>query len=336
VTAKPSSSNGSKAIQPIRAGNAVLYIQIAGRQLHEMAYVFESDGFRSPDMTILSEHITRPKVLGMAYQKQPQSIIWLVRSDGVLLGFTYVRDQNVLAWHRHIIGGIGDVSDGPVIVESVEVIPEPNGTFDEVYIIAKRYINGRTERYIEILSKVWESGDDQEDAFHVDCGATITSSPASATITGLWYVEGETLAVWADGTVHPDVTITNGKATLDTDYSIKTVGYNYFSDGETMPFNGGAQDGTAQGKLKIIKRVGFWLMDTLGLKYGKDADSLTSILSARWGDNFGEATPMFTGVTRERFEDSSNRVGQIYFRVDTPCPATVLSIMPQGTTEDDS
>ena len=41
----------------------------------------------------------------MAYQEEPNSIIWCVRADGQLLGFTYQREQQVTAWHRHIFGG---------------------------------------------------------------------------------------------------------------------------------------------------------------------------------------------------------------------------------------
>ncbi len=336
ITAKQSSTYGSKDAQPVKVGNAVLYIQKSGRKLRELAYVFESDGFRSPDMTLLSEHVTRPGIDYLTYQQEPQSIIWARRTDGVLLAFTYVRDQNVLAWSRNTLTGPGTAGGAIAQIESIEVIPSNDGTYDELYVIVKRYINGITERYIEVVSKVWESGDDQIDAFHVDCGATYVLSPAANTITGLHYLEGETLSVWADGTVHPDVTVTNGTVTLNSTYSVVTLGYGFNSDGELMPFDGGSRDGSSQGKKKKINRVGFWLMDTLGLKYGKDANSLTEILVRKWGANWGEATQVFTGVVRKPFESQTDRLGQIYFRADTTAPATVLAIMPQGTTEDDS
>jgi len=336
ITAKQSSTYGSKDIQPVKVGNAVLYVQKSGRKLRELAYVFESDGFRSPDMSLLAEHITRPQLNYLSYQQEPQSIIWCLRSDGVLLSFTYVRDQNVLAWGRHVLSGDGDASGGNSVIESIETIPSTDGTYDEVYAIVKRYVNGTTERYIEIISKVWESGDEQIDAFHVDCGATYVLSPAASGVTGLHYLEGETLAVWADGTVHPDVTVSNGKATLDSTYSVVTLGYGFNSDGELMPFDAGAKDGSSQGKKKKINRIGFWLMDTLGIKYGKDADNLTEILVREWGAKWGEATQLFTGVVRKSFESQTDRLGQVYFRADTTAPATVLAIMPQGTTEDDS
>lgn len=336
VTGKQSSTFGSEDIVARKVSSAILFAQRFGQKLRELAYVFESDGFRAPDMTVLSEHITRPKMTHLEYQRNPQPILWIVRSDGVLVGFTYERDQNVLGWHRHTIGGDGTSAGGHAEVEDAAVIPKDDGLSDEVYVVVKRYINGRTERYIEILTRTWQDGDEQEDAMHLDCGTTFTLSPASDTLDGLWYLEGETLGIWADGTVHPDVTVSNGKVTLDGNYSVVSTGYRYNSDGELMPYNSGARDGTAQGKRKRVERIGFWLFDTLSLQYGKDASSLTEILFRKWGDNWGEATPLFTGVVRERFEGDYDRLGQVYFRVSTGAPATVLAAMPQGDTEDDT
>lgn len=337
ISAKPSTRHGSADVAPVAAGKAVLFVQRAARKVREFAYVFESDGFKAPDMTLLSEHITRPSIYEIAYQEQPQAIMWGVRADGVLLGMTYERDQNVVAWHRHELGGQSD-SAGKLIpvVESICAVPTPDTTRDELYLVVQRYINGRTRRYIEYMSKLWETEDEQEDAFYVDCGWTVINGSPSSTVTGLWHLEGQTVGVYVDGTRHVDVTITNGKATLDRTGTVVSLGYYYPSDGQTMPVDGGAQDGSGQGKTKRIHRVGFWLVDTLGLKYGPDADNLTEIIVRQWGDAYGAATAMFTGVVRERFEADYDKLGQVYWRADGPFPANVLAVMPQFQVSDDS
>jgi hypothetical protein len=336
ISGKPSTRHGSDFVQPVNAGKAVLFVQRAGRKIRELAYVYEVDGFKAPDMTLLAEHITRPSVYELAYQEQPQAIMWGVRGDGVLLGFTYERDHNVTAWHRHELGGQSD-DDGLLIpvVESVAVVPDPDATRDELYMVVQRYINGGVKRYVEYMSKIWEVDDEQEDAFHVDCGWVTVNSPATATVTGLWHLEGETVGVYVDGTKHPDVTVTNGTVTLNRTGSIITLGYFYPSDGNTMPLEGGAE-GTAQGKIKRIHRIGFWLVDTLGFKFGPDADTLTEEIDRRWGDEMGAATPLFSGVIRDHFEGDYDRLGQVYWRADGPFPATVLAVMPQFQTADDS
>ncbi len=337
ISAKPSTRYGSADVAPVAAGKAILFVQRAARKVREFAYVFEVDGFKAPDMTLLSEHITRPSVIEVCYQEQPQAIMWGARSDGVLLGLTYERDQDVVAWHRHELGGQSNAAGDEIpVVESVAAVPTPDATRDELYMVVQRYVNGHERRYIEYMSKLWETEDEQEDAFYVDCGWTVINGSPSATVTGLWHLEGEAVGVYVDGSKHNNVTITNGTATLDRTGTIVSLGYFYESDGQTMPLDGGAQDGSSQGKVKRIHKVGFWLVDTLGLKYGPDSDNLTEILVRQWNDNFGEATPLFTGVVRERFEGDYDKLGQIYWRADGPFPANVLAVMPQFQVSDDS
>ncbi len=337
INGKPVSRHGSAAVAPVNAGKAVLFMQRAGRKLRELAYVYEVDGFKAPDMSVLSEHITRPSVDELAYQEQTQAIVWGVRSDGVLLGMTYERDQGVVGWHRHELGGQSDsAGDFVPVVESVAVVTDPSATRDELYMVVQRYVNGQSRRYIEYMSKVWEVEDEQEDAFHVDCGWTTINSPVTDTVTGLFHLEGEEVGVYVDGKKHRNLTVTNGKVTLDTTGTIITLGYYYNSDAQTLPLDGGTPDGSAQGKTKRIHKIGFWLVDTLGLKYGRDADNLTELLVRHWGATFGEATPLFTGVARERFEGDYDKLGQVYWRADGPFPATVLAVMPQFEASDDS
>jgi hypothetical protein len=290
----------------------------------------------TPDLAQLSEHITSPSITELAYQEQPQAIVWAVRSDGVLLGMTYDRDAGVVAWHRHELGG-SSTADGLTIplVTSMAVVVDPTETRDELYLIVNRYINGGTKQYIEYMSNIWAAGDVQEDAFYVDSGTTSLTA-STTTVTGLLNHEGETLAAYVDGTRQPNVVVTNGTATLTTAGTIKTLGYSYTSDGQTMPLDGGSQDGSAQSKTKKISRLGIWLLDTLGLKYGPDADTLTELIVRKWGDAYGTATPLFTGVVRERFEGDYDKLGQVYWRADGPFPANVLAVMPQFEVSDDS
>lgn len=338
ISSKRSTRHGSKDIEPVQAGKAVLFVKNDGKQLREFAYVFEKDGFLSPNMSILAEHIMYPSMVEQTYQENPQAIMWGARSDGVLLGFTYEREQNVIGWHRHELGGFSDAAgDFIPVVESVAVVPSPTGDRDELYMVVQRYVNGASRRYVELMTKLWENAsDEQEDAFHLDCGWTEVSSPADTTVTGLWHLNGETVTVYVDGKTHPDVVVTNGTATLQRAGSIVTLGYSYNSDGVTLPPEAGSQDGSSQGKIKFIPRIGFWLLDTLGLKYGKGFDSMTEILPRQWGDEMGAATPLFTGIFRGRFESDHDKLAQVYWRCDGPFPATVLAVMPQVQTSDDS
>jgi hypothetical protein len=96
---------GSSTVPPIIAGRAVLFNQRAKKKIRQMIFDLNVEGFVAPDLTILSENITGDGITNMAYQQEPDSIIWCVRADGILLGLTYQRDQQVVAWHQHPVGG---------------------------------------------------------------------------------------------------------------------------------------------------------------------------------------------------------------------------------------
>lgn len=183
ITAKRATSYGSNNVQPVAVGKSALFIQRSGRKLREMTYFFDVDGFRAADLTQLSEHVTRSGITQIAYQKEPQSIVWCVRTDGVLAAMTYERDLDALraGWSRVIIGGTSDAGGSDAIVESVAVIPNPEGTRQDIWIIVKRYINGGTKRYVEYLGKMFEDDDEQKDAYFLDSGITYD---APLTITG--------------------------------------------------------------------------------------------------------------------------------------------------------
>ena len=104
------SSFGAANVDAQPAGNAILFLQRAKRKIRELAYNYDTDGYVAPDLCILNETVTKSGINEMAYQQAPDSILWAVRDDGVLAGLTYQRTDNVVAWHRHILGGKSDTT----------------------------------------------------------------------------------------------------------------------------------------------------------------------------------------------------------------------------------
>ena len=104
------SNYGSAGVDALSIGNATIFLQRAKRKIRELAYNFDTDGYVAPDLTILADHISETGIVQMDYQQEPYSIVWAARTDGVLSGLTYNRLENVVAWHRHIIGGKSDTT----------------------------------------------------------------------------------------------------------------------------------------------------------------------------------------------------------------------------------
>jgi hypothetical protein len=140
VNPKAQSYNGCSARRPLVIDNSAVYVQAEGSVVRDLAYEFNSNGYRGNELSLFSAHLVDGyQINDWAYQKTPNSIIWMVRDDGKMLGLTYVKEQGVIAWHRHDMHG--------ATVESVASLPNNDGY--DVYVAVKRTIGGIDRRYVE-------------------------------------------------------------------------------------------------------------------------------------------------------------------------------------------
>lgn len=326
VKIEQQTSEGSRAVAPVRVGYSTLMVQRSGRKIKEVAYNLQQNGYVTNDLTVLSEHVTLGGVTQTAWHREPYVCMWSVRADGQLLGFTFNKEQDVLGWHRHILGGSG-------IVESVAVIPAPDRARDQLWLIVRRTINGSTKRYVEYLEREYQQGEAQADAFYVDCGLTYSGSPAT-TISGLGHLEGQTVQVLADGAAHPSRTVTSGQITLQRSASKVQIGLGYVSTIQTTRIDAGAGDGTAQGKTKRITKAVVRFYNTLGGFIGPDATTLDEIQFRKPSDPMDAPPPLFTGDKLVDWPGGYDFDGYAMVRQVQPLPMTLVALMPQVHTFD--
>ena len=139
ITIKRQSSFGSANVDALVAGNATLFLQRAKRKIRELSYNFDVDGYQAPDLTILNDAVTKSGINQMEFQQSPDNILWCVRDDGVFAGLTYLRAEEVVAWHRHKLGGTfgtGNSATGYGVVESVASIAGAINE-DELWVVVK-------------------------------------------------------------------------------------------------------------------------------------------------------------------------------------------------------
>lgn len=167
---------GSADVDAIGVGNAVLYIQRAQRKVRELLYYWQVGNFRSSNMSELSETITLPAITKLVNQKEIHPQVWALRSDGALLSMAYNRDDVTLqanaAWAYHILGGQSDSAATPPVVTSMAVIPSGDTTYDELWMVVKRYINGSSVTTIEYMTKPFDDVTPQYLSYHFDAGST--------------------------------------------------------------------------------------------------------------------------------------------------------------------
>lgn len=315
VLARRHTTVGGKNIQAVPVGNAVLFVAKDGKALHEFAYLYDDDAYKSPELTLLAEHMLRRYTIVDCDIQRTSSIIWCVRSDGTLIALTYKREEQVVGWHRHDIGGV---------VSSVTCVN--GGTRDIPYFIVHRTINGASVKYVEYLADEFNS-DDLADAHMVDCGV-IYDGAATSTIAGLDHLEGESVDVVADGIVISGKTVTSGEITLDYAASKVSVGLHYESNLQSLPVEQALQDGTSLGRVKSLSRVAVRLSDSYGLKAGPDESNLTEMV---FNENvvFGEAPAPFSGEKTVFIDGGYNTDKRVYLRRDIPLPVTVNALITE-------
>jgi hypothetical protein len=330
ILIKKQSNHGAANLDAIAAGNATLFLQRAKRKIRELAYNFDVDGYLAPDMTILSEHITEGGITQMAYQQEPNQIVWMTRDDGELIGLTYQREQQVTAWHRQIFGG--SFGSGNAVCESVAALPTDDAEY-QVWVIVKRTINSVTRRYVEYLNGFDFTETDNTTFNFLDSQLNYNGS-ATTTITGLDHLEGQTVSILADGSTHPDKTVSSGSITLDRSSTKVKVGLPFTSLLQTMRLDAGAANGTSQAKTKRIYDISLRLYESVGVEVGPDLQNMERIPFRSSADSMDTAIPVFTGDKEIEFRGNYETDGFIFVRQTQPLPLTVLSLYPNLVTND--
>lgn len=189
----PQSYKGAADLRSVIVGENALYAQRGSTKLRELRYTLDSDKYGGDELSVLSRHLFGPgrTIVDLDYAEEPHGILWIVRSDGALIGLTYLPEQQVIGWHRHETDGF---------FERVCVIPEDDR--DVPYFVVRRDINGTTYRFLERMAD--REFDDQLDGFFVDCGLSYdgrNTSDTTITITGASYDGGETVTLTASSAI---------------------------------------------------------------------------------------------------------------------------------------
>jgi len=318
---------GCAKIAPVDAGGSFLYVTRSRKTIAELV-LNQSGRFSSDDIGQVSEHIPKKGVHELAFQSDPDPVLWFPLDNGELGGFTYQPAQEVRGMHRHDIAGSFAGSNWG-IVESAVITPGQDGV-DDLWLIVKRTIGGNTKRYIEIMEAPFEYGA-LEDAFQVDCGLTYTGA-ATGTFSGLSHLNGQTVDVLASGKVYKGLTVSGGSVTLPGGATATKahVGLPFASEANTLELDVGAKDGSLIGRRKKVSKVilSVFETDTTGLR-------IQSMRRGAWENvkipsvvpSDGRAN-LYTGNIEVPIDDSWSGQGRVRVLHDHPTPCTIRALTP--------
>lgn len=312
ISVSPQSYVGASNVQPVIINNTLIYGAARGGHVREMAYSLQANGFVTGDLSLRAAHLFDGlEIVDMAYAKAPQPLVWMVSSNGRLLGLTYVPEEEVGAWHWHDTDGA---------FESCAVVAE--GTEDALYCVVSREVNGAKVRYIERMAS--RAFSDQADAFFVDSGLTYDGG-ATGTVTGLQHLEGKTVNVLADGAVHPQCVVRNGEITLDRPASRVHVGLPIVADFQTLPFSAQLDAALGQGRMKNINQAWLRVYRSSGVFVGADEKSLVEA-KQRSVEPYGAPPALKTEEIRLAVTPVWNDGASVLVRQLDPLPLTAVNM----------
>lgn len=255
INPRPQTMRGSNTCPPQHIGNRIVHVQRSGKTVRDLGYQYDADNYNGDDLTLLATHLTEGhKLLSSAYIQEPNSTLYYVRDDGVLLSLAFIKEQNVFAWSHQKTDG-----------KYKKVASIPNGTSDVLYVTVER--DGKT--YIERFNPNLEA------AVYMD--SYITGSGSSI---GAPHLIGKTVQVLADGTrLQDEVVPENGLVAFGQSFSDITIGLSYETRIKQPGPDIGLKEGTMQARISKINTVVLRIEKSYGGHIGytfkdKDMDEL--------------------------------------------------------------
>lgn len=316
-TARSASQRGSaEGIQAVRVDSIGIFAQRNRRRVYEMLYVVEAQDYASNDITRFVPEICEPGIVSAAVQRQPDTRVWFVLSDGTAALLLYERQEEALAWIKIEMTGAD--------IESVVVLPGDEE--DDVYLT----VNRNSVRSIEKMAKLSEVVGGTLNK--VMDGHVVYSGSPTTTITGLDHLEGLDVVVWADGAVLHDQgdmkTVSSGQITIASSSDV-VVGVPYEGRFRSARLNYGAQLGVSLGKPQKITGAYLIMKDVgwEGVEVRSEGASWSGLPATY------EGRPLTAGeVVGEYIHDLGvpgggfRRDTQFEFRCAAPYPATFLGV----------
>lgn len=255
INPRPQTMRGSNSCPPQHIGNRIVHVQRSGKTVRDLGYQYDADNYNGDDLTLLATHLTEGhKLVSSAYIQEPNSTLYYVRDDGVLLSLAFIKEQNVFAWSHQKTDG-----------KYKKVASIPNGTSDVLYVTVER--NDKT--YIERFNP------DMEAAVYMDSYIIGSGSSIKAL-----HLIGKTVQVLADGTRLQDAVVPeNGLVAFGQSFLNIIIGLTYETKVEQPGPDIGLKEGTMQARISKINTVVLRVEKSYGGHIGytfkdKDMDEL--------------------------------------------------------------
>lgn len=183
------SYSGSSGIRPYVYKKSILYVDSSKNTVSNFIYSYELNGYVGQNLdTLCRDLLDGHTIKSISFRDTPYGIMYAIRDDGVLLGLTYLKEENIYAWHKH-------TTDGKFM--NVCAVDRP--IYDQVYVVVQR----GDKKYVELFMDHITVAQDVNDSWHLDCASRhVETTPYYA-----WASEDETIIYTASATPSAGATV---------------------------------------------------------------------------------------------------------------------------------
>lgn len=310
-------STGANDVTPVEVDGAAVFASDQTGHVHEVSLAsgYNASFYQTIDLSIMCPQLfDGHKIVDCALLRNPLNIIYFVRDDGALLSLTYEPQQQVWAWAEHH-------TDGKFL--SVAEIPEDDQSV--LYAFVER------EGYYTIERMLTRQPLDMQDKCHLDSSIHFKGAPTK-TLSGLDWLEGQTVSVFADGGVKPDAKVVNGAITLPRELSNVWVGLSYEAELQTLPIFQQQQNPV---KPKVVNKVHLRVRESQNILVGanQDIEDRTPIdeFKPRSNEPYGSPLKLYSGLVEVPVDSTYERDIQITVKHDKPLPMKLLALEVEMT-----
>ena len=296
-------SNGVRpGIRVVNVDGATVFVQRQGKALAEFVFSDTVNGYIATKISLLSSHLLKsPRDMSVrkaTSTDEGDRLLIVNEDDGSIACYTLLRAQDVIApteW----------TTDGDYLAIGVDI--------SDTYTVVKRTINGSDVYYVELFQA----------GLTLDCAKQATVGSSTASVSGLSFLEAETVKVIRDGIVEADKDVSSGEITFDIaaeeSYSI---GLNYVPTVTTLPVEPRLASGNIRGFKKRILEVNSEHFESQAVTVNNE-----QVAFRQFGeDNLDSAVQPFTGVKRSGPLLGFTNEGKITITQTVPLNMNVLAL----------
>lgn len=225
----------------------------------------------------------------------------------------------------------GALRTNPVEITSIAHGLSNTDLVDIVEVVGMVELNGNRYKIKGVTANTFELTDPEDDTNINGTAFTIYKSggkvrEAVTAISGLEHLEGEGVAILANGNVVIDKKVISGALTLPDAASRVHIGLAYTSEMETLDFLFATQEGSVQDKIRHVPSTVVSLENTRALWIGQDIDNLVEV-AFRTTEPLGSPINLFTGDKDVVLYPGDESHSRLFIRNTEPVPLTIISMI---------